>query len=164
MAFVKKTRYLLAPPYCKSVETFLSPILGSSSEVIGGTRLAGGWRHFYNLRVNKDENVYEVFYGGNFSQINIFRSSEYESFKNLPKNTIKEENNYLVSPMPGKVVDVLVKEGDIIGVGKTLIILDAMKMENILKSETKVRVLKVFVKKDEAVSAEQNLIKLKQIK
>ena len=66
--------------------------------------------------------------------------------------------------MPGKVVDVLVNEGDIIGVGKTLIILDAMKMENILKSETKVRVLKVFVKKDEAVSAEQNLIKLKQIK
>ena len=66
--------------------------------------------------------------------------------------------------MPGKVVDVLVNEGDIIGVGKTLIILDAMKMENILKSETKARVLKVFVKKDEAVSAEQNLIKLKQIK
>ena len=120
--------------------------------------------NFYNLRVNKDENVYEVFYGGNFSQINIFRSSEYESFKNLPKNTIKEENNYLVSPMPGKVVDVLVKEGDIIGVGKTLIILDAMKMENILKSETKVRVLKVFVQKDEAVSAEQNLIKVKKIK
>ena len=120
--------------------------------------------NFYNLRVNKDENVYEVFYGGSFSQINIFRSSEYESLKNLPKNTTKEENNYLVSPMPGKVVDVLVNEGDIIGVGKTLIILDAMKMENILKSETKVRVLKVFVKKDEAVSAEQNLIKLKQIK
>ena len=41
--------------------------------------------------------------------------------------------------MPGKVVDVLVNEGDIIGVGKTLIILDAMKMENILKSETKVK-------------------------
>ena len=120
--------------------------------------------NFYNLRVNKDQNVYEVFYGGNFSQINIFRSSEYESLKSLPKNPIKEENNYLVSPMPGKVVDVLVKEGDIISVGKTLIILDAMKMENILKSETKVRVLKVFVKKDEAVSAEQNLIKLKQIK
>ena len=66
--------------------------------------------------------------------------------------------------MPGKVVDVLVNEGDIIGVGKTIIILDAMKMENILKSETKAMVLKVFVKKDEAVSAEQNLIKLKQIK
>ncbi len=120
--------------------------------------------NFYNLRVNKDENVYKVFYRGNFSKINIFRSSEYESFKNLPKNTIKEENNYLVSPMPGKVVDVLVNEGDIIGVGKTLIILDAMKMENILKSETKVRVLKVFVQKNEAVSAEQNLIKVKQIK
>ena len=39
-----------------------------------------------------------------------------------------------------------------------------MKMENIFKSENKVKVLKVFVKKDEAVSAEQNLVKLKQIK
>lgn len=59
MAFVKKTRYLLAPPYCKSVETFLSPILCSSSEAFGGSRLAGGWRYFYNLRViQKKSNSY----------------------------------------------------------------------------------------------------------
>ncbi len=56
MVFVNKTRYLLAPPYCKSVETYLSPVLGSSSEVIGGSRLAGGWRHFYNLRVIQKKN------------------------------------------------------------------------------------------------------------
>ena len=56
MAFVEKKRYLLAPPYCKSVETFLSPILCSSSEVFGGSRLAGGWRYFYNLRVIQKKN------------------------------------------------------------------------------------------------------------
>ncbi len=59
MVFVKKTRYLLAPPYCKSVETFLSPILGSSSEMIGGSRLARGWRHFNSFRViQKKDNYY----------------------------------------------------------------------------------------------------------
>ena len=59
MALVKKTRYLLAPPYCKTVETFLSPITGAPSEVLGGTKLAGGWRYFNNLRIiQKKKNSY----------------------------------------------------------------------------------------------------------
>ena len=51
MVLVKKTRYLLAAPYCKSVETFISPILISPSEGSDGLKLAGGWRYFKNLRV-----------------------------------------------------------------------------------------------------------------
>ena len=51
MVFVKKTKYLLAPPFCRSVETFISPIISSASEVLDGSRLAGGWRWFKNLRV-----------------------------------------------------------------------------------------------------------------
>ncbi len=57
MAFVKKTSYLLAPPYCKSVETFISPILCSPSEVLGSSRLAGGWRCFNNLRVLQKKKI-----------------------------------------------------------------------------------------------------------
>ena len=51
MAFVKKTRYLLAAPYCKSVETFISPILSSPSQGSDGLKLAGGWRCFDDLKV-----------------------------------------------------------------------------------------------------------------
>ena len=57
MAFVKKTRYLLAPPYCSSVETFISPILSSPSEVPDGLKLAGGWRCFKNLRVLQKKKI-----------------------------------------------------------------------------------------------------------
>ena len=57
MAFVKKTRYLLAPPYCRSAETFISPILSSPSEIIDGLRLAGGWRYFKNLRVLQKKKI-----------------------------------------------------------------------------------------------------------
>ena len=38
------------------------------------------------------------------------------------------------SPMPGKIVDILVKEGDAVKAGQGLIIVEAMKMENELKS------------------------------
>ena len=51
MAFVERSRYLLAPPYCETVETFISPIPSSSSEVSDGLKLAGGWKCFKNLRV-----------------------------------------------------------------------------------------------------------------
>ena len=57
MAFVKKTSYLLAPPYCSSIETFISPILCSPSEILGGLKLAGGWRYFKNLRVLQKKKI-----------------------------------------------------------------------------------------------------------
>ena len=57
MAFAKKTKYLLAAPYCKSVETFICPILSSPLEESDGLRLAGGWRCFKNLRVLQKKKI-----------------------------------------------------------------------------------------------------------
>ena len=57
MPFVKKTSYLLSPPYCRSTETFISPILSSPSESLSGLRLAGGWRFFNNLRVLQKKKI-----------------------------------------------------------------------------------------------------------
>ncbi len=41
----------------------------------------------------------------------------------------------LKSPMPGLVIKILVKEGDEIKKGDSLIVLEAMKMENMLKAQ-----------------------------
>lgn len=41
----------------------------------------------------------------------------------------------LQSPMPGRVIQIFVKEGDEISAGDNLLSLEAMKMENILKAE-----------------------------
>ena len=120
--------------------------------------------NFYNLRIISSETVYNLYYKGYSSEVSVLRDLEYESYKNLPKRTLRSENNFLLSPMPGKVVNILIKEGDIVKAGDTLIVLDAMKMENILKSESKVKVIEVFVKKDDAVSADQKLIKLLPVK
>ncbi|MBH83356.1 MAG: acetyl-CoA carboxylase biotin carboxyl carrier protein subunit [Flavobacteriales bacterium] len=44
------------------------------------------------------------------------------------------KGNDVKAPMPGRVLEVLVKEGDTIAEGDGLIVLEAMKMENIIKS------------------------------
>ncbi len=119
--------------------------------------------NYYNIRVTKNENLYKVFFKGCYTEIKVLRELEYKSLKNLPKNKARKEDNYLVSPMPGKVLDILIKRGDIVKEGETLIVLDAMKMENILKSENKLKIIEVFVAKGEAVASEQNLIKFQVI-
>ena len=120
--------------------------------------------YFYLARVLKSENSYSIYYKGFSSDIKVFRDIEFKSFKNLPKNVMKSESNFLISPMPGKVVEVMVKKDDIVSPGDVLLVLDAMKMENILKADSKARVKEVLVNKGEAVAADQNLINLKQIK
>jgi biotin carboxyl carrier protein len=62
------------------------------------------------------------------------------------------------APMPGLVLNILVEDGQEIKKGDALIVLEAMKMENILKSPTDGKVKKVAVKKGVAVEKGQILI------
>ena len=68
--------------------------------------------------------------------------------------------NDLKAPMPGLVLDILVKEGDKINKGDTLIVLEAMKMENALKAIADATVKKVSVKKGNTVDKNQVLVQL----
>ena len=75
----------------------------------------------------------------------------------LDKAMSKKVSN-IKAPMPGMVLNILVEEGQDIKKGDALIILEAMKMENILKSPADGKVKKVAVKKGVAVEKGQVLI------
>jgi biotin carboxyl carrier protein len=66
----------------------------------------------------------------------------------------------LKAPMPGLVVDIPVKEGDTVSKGDTLVILEAMKMENALKAVADATVKKIAVTKGQAVDKNTLLIQL----
>ena len=68
--------------------------------------------------------------------------------------------NQIKAPMPGLVVDVLVKVGDTIKKGDSLMVLEAMKMENILKAPGEGKVSKINQKKGETVEKNMVLIEL----
>ena len=55
--FCQKNKIFISTPICKSVETFISPILSSPSELLDGTKLADGWRCFKNLRVIQKKKI-----------------------------------------------------------------------------------------------------------
>lgn len=64
----------------------------------------------------------------------------------------------LKAPMPGLVVDWFVKEGDSVQAGDKLLILEAMKMENVIKSTGEGTIKKIHPAKGVAVEKNQLLI------
>jgi len=64
----------------------------------------------------------------------------------------------LKSPMPGLILGIKVSEGDAVKKGDTLLLLEAMKMENVLKSPVDTVIKKINVKQGVAVEKGQVLI------
>ena len=67
----------------------------------------------------------------------------------------------VVSPMPGTILDVKVKEGDAVSGGQVVVILEAMKMETEIVSEVAGSVAAVRVKKGDAVDTDTVLVEVK---
>ncbi|MBZ0243100.1 MAG: biotin/lipoyl-binding protein [Bacteroidales bacterium] len=77
------------------------------------------------------------------------------------KNRVKDDGedlNVIASPMPGKVVNVLVKEGDKVKAGETVVVVSAMKMESEYKVKQDRVIKKVLVKVGDTVSSDQPMV------
>lgn len=66
----------------------------------------------------------------------------------------------LRAPMPGKVLEILVEEGQTVEEGEAMLVLEAMKMENVLRAGTAGVVLSIGVEAGSAVEKEAVLISM----
>ena len=70
------------------------------------------------------------------SDVNIIVMS-YDEYKlsTLMKEPIpKDWGNFVLSPMPGTLISFAVKEGDTVEMGQELCVVEAMKMQNVIRS------------------------------
>lgn len=67
----------------------------------------------------------------------------------------------ILSYLPGTVLDILVKENQQVKQGEALLILDAMKMQNIMKCNIDGTIMNIHVKKGDKVSKGTVLMELK---
>ena len=80
------------------------------------------------------------------------------------KTSGNEKREQLIeAPMPGRIVKIMVKEGDEIREGETAIIVSAMKMESEYKAQVSGSVKKVFVKEGDTVEGGAALIEIKPV-
>ena len=79
-------------------------------------------------------------------------------FDYMPEPKYEDLSKMLISPMPGLIKDISVKQGQKIKKGEQIVIIEAMKMENILKSEKDCLIKEILVKEGDSVSADEILI------
>jgi propionyl-CoA carboxylase alpha chain len=82
-------------------------------------------------------------------------------FDYMPEIKREDLSKKLISPMPGLIKSVSIKKGQLIKQGEELVIIEAMKMENILKSEKDCLVEDVLIKEGSSVSTDEVLITFK---
>ncbi|ACI20298.1 sodium-extruding oxaloacetate decarboxylase subunit alpha [Thermodesulfovibrio yellowstonii] len=81
-----------------------------------------------------------------------------------PKESVRSrpsEPGDITSPMPGTVVKIKVKKGDIVSAGDTVVIVEAMKMENEIHSPIDGTVEEIYIKEGDMVNPDEVMIRIK---
>ena len=95
---------------------------------------------------------------------NIYDTETIDKFDELLKRLGMEKGgagkvNELKAPMPGLVLEINVKPGDQLQKGDRVLVLEAMKMENVIKAPADVTVASIEVEKGKTVDKNQVMIR-----
>jgi propionyl-CoA carboxylase alpha subunit len=86
-------------------------------------------------QVAKAKDGVRVTHGGAVIELAVRRPRLAELAKLMPVKVAPDMSKYLLCPMPGMIVSVNVSDGDEVKAGQALAVVEAMKMENILRAE-----------------------------
>ncbi|MNJ91117.1 Glutaconyl-CoA decarboxylase subunit gamma [compost metagenome] len=104
---------------------------------------------------------YTVFTRNSFRSIKIF-NDEMLLHESLKKGGGFGGDQELKSGMPGKIIEIFAKEGEVVKANKPLIIMEAMKMENEMRASRDVKIKEVLVKQGDSVESGAVLIKFEE--
>ncbi len=76
----------------------------------------------------------------------------------MPKKAKADQTKRITSPMPGLILSIAVSPGDVVEAGQEVCVLEAMKMENVLRAHESGKVAEIKVKPRDAVGVDQVLL------
>lgn len=103
--------------------------------------------------------AYRVSHNGTQIDAKVFTPRAAELNALMPFKAPPDLSKFLLSPMPGLLVDVAVAPGQTVRAGEKLAVIEAMKMENILLASQDCVVQEVAAKKGESLAVDQVIIK-----
>ena len=89
----------------------------------------------YYAQVERTDISYSVVHAGFLVSALILEPHTSELYDFMPLRTPKDQSHLLLSPMPGLLISIDVEAGDAVHAGQALAVIEAMKMENVLKAE-----------------------------
>jgi propionyl-CoA carboxylase alpha chain len=106
------------------------------------------------VQVRRILNGYRLSHQGVVVDAHVFTVREAELARLMPEKVAADTSRKLLCPMPGLVMQIAVTEGQEVKAGESLAIVEAMKMENILRAERDVTVKKINAKKGDSLAVD----------
>jgi propionyl-CoA carboxylase alpha chain len=106
------------------------------------------------VHVRMIPNGFELAYRGVETKAFVYTEREARYARLMPVKTLSDSGKAVRCPMPGLVVSLAVTEGQEVKAGETLAVVEAMKMENILRAERDGTIKKVGVKPGDSVAVD----------
>lgn len=111
--------------------------------------------------VRSRQNKYEILFNDISYAFTVETPFSMQRMKVLDSKKGKAEQEFVKAPMPGKIIDVLVREGSTVLRGEPVVILEAMKMQNEIQSPVNGRVTKVSARPNTNVMKDDILAEIK---
>ncbi len=106
------------------------------------------------VQVKRIPNGYRLSYRGVVTDAHVYTEREAELAKLMPEKVAADTSKKLLCPMPGLVISISASVGQEVKAGEPLAIVEAMKMENILRAERDVVVKAVNAKKGDSLAVD----------
>ncbi|HEV8014670.1 MAG TPA: acetyl/propionyl/methylcrotonyl-CoA carboxylase subunit alpha [Stellaceae bacterium] len=96
--------------------------------------------------------------GGAVLELKVLSPAAAEALQRMPVKAPPDSSRQLVSPMPGLLVSLAVAEGQEVKTGEELAVVEAMKMENVLRAERDGTVKKLRVRPGDSLAVDQIIL------
>jgi propionyl-CoA carboxylase alpha chain len=116
----------------------------------------------FSAQVERLMLAYRVMHDGAQTEVRVLSPRAAELNAWMPFKAPPDLSKFLLSPMPGLLVDVAVQAGQAVRAGEKLAVIEAMKMENILVAQRDGVVAKVMAAKGESLAVDQVILEFAQ--
>jgi propionyl-CoA carboxylase alpha subunit len=99
-------------------------------------------------------NGFLLFHRGIEAKAFVYTESESAAARLMPVKAVADSSKKLLCPMPGLVVSIAASVGQEVKAGETLAVVEAMKMENVLRAERDGIVKAIFAKKGDSLAVD----------
>jgi propionyl-CoA carboxylase alpha chain len=106
------------------------------------------------VQVRPIRNGFSLFHRGIEARAFVYTESESAAARLMPAKVAADTSKKLLCPMPGLVVSIAVTVGQEVKAGETLAVVEAMKMENVLRAERDGVVKAIFAKKGDSLAVD----------
>ena len=110
------------------------------------------------VQVRKEMPRYQLVHKGKIAMALISEKRVAELNELMPEKIPQDMSKFLLSPMPGLLIKVCVKEGQEVKAGEELAVVEAMKMENSLRASKDLKIKSILGSEGDNLSVDQKIL------